>query len=169
MSDGELIDIKLMAKDRYMSGNYTSIKDLGNELHIPVDTIKKWVYYGNKDEKAWKLIREEEQSHELREVIRNSYIKDRALKEKMTDLGLKVASKIEIGLEAGLYKPEDHAKLLNALSTFKRVSDSGLRLDEGRSTSNVEVRPAKEDSMFDLVKKAEKNDPFAEGELVNEQ
>ena|SRR3990167_9130505 len=156
----KLVDIKEEAKELYFAGRYTTLESMAEGLQVSLHTLKNWVYYGSKDEEPWKTQKQRDQAQALKEIIQQSYLKDRMLKDSMTDLGLKVAGLMLRGIEQGVYEPSEHAKLLNAISLFKRVSDAGLRLDEGRSTSNVEIKHTKEETLADLVQKAEQEDPF---------
>ena len=160
MLEKTLIDIKEEARVRYFKGEYSTVESLAEDLKVSLHTLKNWVYYGIKDEEPLRTQKQRDQAQALKEIIQASYLKDRMLKESLTDLGLKVAGLIAKGVESGAYEPGEHAKLLNAISLFKRVSDAGLRLDEGKSTSNVEVKHTKEESLADLAQRASEEDPF---------
>ena len=135
----DLVEIKEMIKEEYFQTGLTPTEAC-KKYNVSMNTVRRWYYRDSAKEKSWLKQKQEMELFVAKEVAHKSYTKLREMHDKFLGVGHNLADTMHTGLKEGLYKPSDHAKVLSALTGYYKEMQNSFRLEEGKSTKNVEIK-----------------------------
>jgi hypothetical protein len=156
--------IRQEAKDAYFTDSYTSIAQLSKSLGVKETTLRRWVYHGSHGEEPWSKMKAVAIDTARKDAAIRAADKMVKLYETNVELGTELANKMMAGMENLEHNPELQIKMLNALTNHYKAIHQVIRLDDGKSTKNVEIQNTGQSESLEQIIEL---DPFSDMEQID--